>query len=85
MSEQSDGIFQTGLMLPIISTCVIARKSNDEVDNIEIINIKEQIKNMRNARTKIYLSDLIRKLNVSPLKVKKAVDELVNEGFLKPL
>ncbi|MEM0201858.1 MAG: hypothetical protein QXR73_01640 [Candidatus Micrarchaeaceae archaeon] len=79
-------LLQEGFLAPVISTFVVSRVKTEALDSLEIDRLKGEIKhlfNLFNKRKKIYFSDLVENLNAESTKIKKAVDILVKEGFLK--
>jgi predicted transcriptional regulator len=76
-------VFQQGLIFPLIASSVIGRKSNVEVNRVENDLIKANIKKLFERKKSIYISELVNKLGVSPSRIKSAVNELIEEGFLK--
>ncbi|MDE1866020.1 MAG: winged helix-turn-helix transcriptional regulator [Candidatus Micrarchaeota archaeon] len=87
------GFLEVGIIpiLNAIGTTEPKPYSNVVADNpkalsrseMEIRDIKIGIKEIFKNRKKAYISDLAEELNTPPSKVKRAVKELIDEGFLK--
>lgn len=82
--KDDKSIFQDGAdSIKTITQIVSFIDPKKEVEKLQIKNAKNIIKPFFKKNTKIYIYDLSKKLDMDPKIVKKAVDELIEEGFLR--